>query len=31
MDGKLLRITVTHKELIGPADLSAINGEFHLH
>jgi uncharacterized protein Usg len=30
LDGKLFRITVTHKDLIGPADLSAVSGEFRL-
>ena len=30
LDGKLFRITVAHKDLIGPADLSAVSGEFRL-
>jgi uncharacterized protein Usg len=30
LDGKLFRITVAHKDLIGPAELSAVSGEFRL-
>lgn len=30
LHGKLFRITVTHKDLVGPADLSAVDGEFKL-
>lgn len=30
LDGKLFRITVSHKDLIGPADLSPVSGEFRL-
>ena len=31
LDGKLFRVTVSHKDLIGPADLRAVGGEFRLH
>jgi uncharacterized protein Usg len=30
LDGTLFRITVSHSALIGPADLSAVSGEFRL-
>jgi uncharacterized protein Usg len=30
LDGKLFRVTVSHKDLIGPADLEAVSGEFML-
>jgi uncharacterized protein Usg len=31
LDGKLYRVTVSHKDLIGPADLRAVGSEFRLH
>lgn len=31
LEGKLFRITVSHKDLIGPADLRAVGGELRLH
>lgn len=30
LDGKLFRVTVSHRDLIGPTDLRAISGEFRL-
>ena len=31
LDGKLFRVTVAHKELIGPTEFRLLNGEFVLH
>ena len=31
LEGQLFRVTVTHKDLIGPADLRPIGEEFQLH
>ena len=31
LDGPLFKVTVAHCRLIKPAELRAINGEFHLH
>ena len=31
LDGKLYRVTVAHKTLVGPAEMRAISGEFRLH
>ncbi|QCK88332.1 hypothetical protein E8L99_22500 [Phreatobacter aquaticus] len=31
LEGRLYRVTVAHRDLIGPAELSTIDGEFQLH
>jgi uncharacterized protein Usg len=31
LDGKLYRVTVAHKRLIGPTDLRLVTGDYHLH
>ena len=31
LDGPLYRVSVAHAALIGPADLTAVDGEFRLH
>ncbi|MGQ3357051.1 MAG: usg protein [Phreatobacter sp.] len=31
LEGKLYRVTVAHKDLVGPAELHAVGAEFRLH
>ncbi|MBX9990673.1 usg protein [Phreatobacter oligotrophus] len=31
LEGKLYRVTVAHKDLIGPAELAMVAGEFRVH